>query len=181
MIVQQRGALRSILVLFVAVAAACSSAEPADEAPDELTLEEFLAIDTEGINRAFDECLESKGWPIEPGGGVLVPEEQMEQYDRAALECQHEVAGAGVVPDRPVSREVHEYFYAEGLGFNECLLANGFPTPEVPTLEAFLEMLGRDEWWDPFAEVRLADRAADTTEGMETALEVCGREALNLR
>lgn len=173
-------------MLLVVVAAACVSAEPADETAVELTRDEFLAHDEMAYMVAYADCMDTKGWPgeLQPDGGLLlrIPEEQEQQHDVASLECQDEliIAGIGRDPRRPPAQDLLDHFYSQALTMHECLDSKGFPTSDPPTPEAFHDMFGRSEHWDPWAEVVLTDRASGTTELAEVAQALCSREVLNL-
>ena len=113
-----------------------------------------MDLDETAINRAYADCLRSKGWAavIQDDGGVLTEhsDDQLPAYELASLECQDEIVAAGLVPhpDRRSSEELIRYFYNEAIAYHGCLERLGYPTADPPTWETYLATFGSEsERW----------------------------------
>lgn len=89
------------------------------------------------------DCLRGKGWEIELEGGAIVregPPEQSGPYRDASVACESELGF-----DDIEAPEVNEGFaveqYERQVELRECLLAEGYSPPELPSQAVYVDQL----------------------------------------
>jgi len=158
--------LLTVLASLLLVAAACSPSGGSGESDaavpgpsDPVQPSDFPG--PEEWARSYGECLRNKGWNVTiEGDGVGVDAETPEQRAVAAADgkdCDAEMIEAGVVPDprRPPSEAYVRDLYEAALEYRDCLVSNGYPAPDAPSWESFLDArLNASEGnrsWDPLS------------------------------
>jgi len=102
---------------------------------------------------ATTKCVLEKGFVVTPrdDGGldseeVLSPEQQ-DLADQAINECDSQLGF--LKDDRPSETKLTEEYYYQ-LKARECLDAEGYSTPEPPSLQKYLSTYGTHDHWAPW-------------------------------
>lgn len=151
-----RLAAAALLVVGSVAMAACSAPEPVNEAVPTAT-GEF------GDNMV--RCLSAKGWDVRADAddevhAEAIPEAQIDQYRADRDACMAEF---GYDEPPSITPEVASGYYDKMLALADCLRGLGYPVPDPPSREAFVEELvatGGSSWF-PYEAVQDAAFAGD--------------------
>ncbi len=161
----------TVPVALLLVVAACSPAE--SDQPGSGLLDPTQAGGLTDIGeeyRAFGECMREKGWDVTVReDGVAVDDTAPGQRAVAATdatECQETLVAVGISPDpnAPPSEEHVRAVYDAALEIYACLVDNGYPVPDIPSWESYLDtrLSGSEEdrWSPTSALTELGDDAS---------------------
>lgn len=123
------GAMIAIAALITGCASApAESAEPRSQVnPDE-------------FGRNMEACLNEAGYDVkvydDGSVGISLPDDQMPAFDAASSDCSGRF-GYDAVPT--LTDEQMSDVYAETVATVECLEKRGYPVPDVPSEQAFID------------------------------------------
>jgi hypothetical protein len=130
---------------------------------------------------ALRECMSARGWDAEVDGTGLEFPPLSDAQEAARLVDMRMCDGTSVESDETQSWErvrsidVIASFYREYRRLTRCLVENGYPVPDVPSWDTFLDtwVTGAEEdVWSPLARLH-EERRAGNTSLIEAALNDC--------
>lgn len=144
--------LRWIWVLVIIVVAAATSCTTTGSPPPPETSGDPPTIELPALEDRYNQCLATEGFKrrsLEDGTWVVeLAPEQRDRYVAAVRRCAEEVGLVTPGEPAPLSEEQLRSLYDGYLEVSSCLSELGYPVPQAPSVDSFVDAGGSG--WTPW-------------------------------